>query len=1092
MLRNLKIRTKLVALLVLPLVALAVFASLQVVTAQRNRADADRVSRIAGLATSLTDLTDALQRERARTLGYLASGSKRQAFGTMLSDQVLVNEQRQTFNGNVATLDLSTFPKAIRDDLTSARQQLSGLDQERKAIENGQAVPQSPPSVDAANAFYSRIITAFLNVNNEIAGQTNDNELSRNVNAFAAIGQLKEAVSQQQGILYAALRNGSWAQGQYNTFTREFGAEQVWNTQFLAQASAAQRDVFTTTVKGTDVSDANKAAASALTNNTTLPSRLRKPPPGQPANEDAPLVEWFEVTSAKSNLIKSVQNQVAGDVAAVATRLKNDAQSRATTALTAGLLVLALTIGMSLILARSLTRPLRALERAANHVAEQDLPGVVEQLAQTDHVNLRDIEVEPVAIDSDDEIGRVAKAFNSVHSVAVRTATEQAALRKSIGDMFINLARRSQSLIDRQLNFIEDMERAEDDPDELAKLFQLDHLATRMRRNAENLIVLSSAEVARRWSEPVALADIIRAAISEVEDFTRVELLTIDEVQIAGHAVNDVVHLLAELVENATTFSPPETPVKIAGQGTPNGHLIEIEDRGLGMTDEELVQANERLASPPMIDFALSRILGFFVVGRLAQRNGIKVQLRHSWYGGVTALILIPPNLLLQPGLARTLPGDAQDQRQGFNGLAELPPPAPAMAGAVRGGDSPIFEATRSDWFESGLVSTHLPLRPHKLSVGDPRNSATVTGPTGQRLFPTTPPRPSAPPPAAPPPPPYGGPGGSYPGGPGSPSPYVADPGGPADPRAAAAAAASEAAASEAVASYQDPGDVALPDGASSLSSAPTESFPATSGQEQSWEQELRSEPEPGRGRPAEAPESPLGAPAPASAPEAAPAAASYDPAVDPAAATGPIPRPMPKRVRQPAAEPPPPPPPQPQPRFEPDLGPASPAPTPAPSPASASGGGGLPYRDREREREWRRDGGSRGQPRFAAGGGTARPGAAPPPSPQPRSQPQPAQVAPQLSPAGLPRRTPRANLAPGLAASMEPGAQQAQSAPGAGRTAVPGASGRTRSPDDIRNLLTSYRAGLLHGRMDAASTGDPEGPSSEPSSRAGDGPAEP
>src|SRR6266516_1759347 len=719
MLRNLKIRTKLAALLVLPLVALTVFASLQVVTAQRNRTDADRVSRIAGLATSLTNLVDQLERERAISLGYLASGRKL-AFGQMIGDRVNVNEQKQTFEGHIASIDLYTFPTAIRDNLTLARSKLSKLGDERNLIDGTDTTPTAAAA--QVGSYFTATVDAFLAVTGEIGAQTNDNELIRNVNAFVAVGQLKEAVAQQEGTLYAALRANSWTwmPNQYSAFTTQVGAEKVWASQFNAQASAAQRAFYTTTVLGAaDDKIANAVVNKVIINNQRLPSDLTTVIKGQNP-KDTPLVDGLLPIDAKDALLLAVQSKIAGDVGAISARLKTDAQSRATTALTAALLVLALTIGLSLILARSLTRPLRALERAANNVAERDLPGVVEQLAQSDHVSLRDIEVEPVAIDSDDEIGRVAKAFNSVHSVAVRTATEQAALRKSIGDMFINLARRSQSLIDRQLNFIEDMERAEDDPDELAKLFQLDHLATRMRRNAENLIVLSSAEVARRWSEPVALADIIRASISEVEDFTRVELLTIDEVQIAGHAVNDVVHLLAERVENATTFSPPETPVKIAGQGTPNGHLIEIEDRGLGMTDEELVQANERLASPPMIDFALSRLLGFFVVGRLAQRNGIKVQLRHSWYGGVTALILVPPNLLIQPGLARTLPGDAQDLHRDGLGLAELPPPSPVMAGAVRGGDSPIFEATRSDWFESGLVRACSRPPRHGLRPGRP------------------------------------------------------------------------------------------------------------------------------------------------------------------------------------------------------------------------------------------------------------------------------------------------------------------------------------------------------------------------------------
>ena len=155
-----------------------------------------------------------------------------------------------------------------------------------------------------------------------------------------------------------------------------------------------------------------------------------------------------------------------------------------------------------------------------------------------------------------------------------------------------------------------------------------------MRRNAEDLIVLSEAEPARRWSQPVPLVDVVRAALAEVEDYNRVELLPIDDIGVAGQAVSDVVHLLAELIENATSFSPPGTKVQVAGQQVSNGYVLEIEDRGLGMSDDELVEANERLANPPMVDFALSRMLGLYVVARLAQRYNIKVQLRHSWYGG--------------------------------------------------------------------------------------------------------------------------------------------------------------------------------------------------------------------------------------------------------------------------------------------------------------------------------------------------------------------------------------------------------------------------------------------------------------------------
>ncbi|HJW64688.1 MAG TPA: ATP-binding protein, partial [Actinomycetes bacterium] len=310
---------------------------------------------------------------------------------------------------------------------------------------------------------------------------------------------------------------------------------------------------------------------------------------------------------------------------------------------------------------------------------------------------------------SKDEIGQVSAAFNSVHRVAIQVATEQAALRRSIGDMFINLARRSQSLIDRQLELLEDLERTETDPETLAHLFRLDPLATRMRRNAEDLIVLSDTEPGRHWTESMTVTDVARAAAAEVEQYQRVEFLPMIDVDVAGHIAVDAIHLLAELIENATAFSPPDTKVQVAGQAVPHGYVIEIEDRGLGMSDEELVEANERLANPPMVDFALSRMLGLYVVARLAQRYDVKVQLRHSWYGGITALVLLPPTVAVRAPMPEAI--EAPSRR----GPAELVPSTkPVEPAAEETGDHlPIFEAARSDWFEDSVRSDHLPLRRH-------------------------------------------------------------------------------------------------------------------------------------------------------------------------------------------------------------------------------------------------------------------------------------------------------------------------------------------------------------------------------------------
>jgi PAS domain S-box-containing protein len=232
----------------------------------------------------------------------------------------------------------------------------------------------------------------------------------------------------------------------------------------------------------------------------------------------------------------------------------------------------------------------------------------------------------------------------------IRDVTEQAALRRSIGDLYHNLARRSQGLVDLQLELIEDLERGEVDPDRREELVHIDHLATRMRRNAANLIVLSGVEQHRRWSEPVPLRDVVEAALAEVKAYSRVQVGGIHDLRLSGQAASDVAHLLAELIENATSFSPPITTVQISGDPAGSGYVLEIEDRGIGMSDDELVEVNRRLAAPLAADIAVSRMMGFHVVGRLASRYGIKVQLRHSWYGGVAALVLLPAALLTSAG----------------------------------------------------------------------------------------------------------------------------------------------------------------------------------------------------------------------------------------------------------------------------------------------------------------------------------------------------------------------------------------------------------------------------------------------------------
>ncbi|PKK12388.1 nitrate- and nitrite sensing domain-containing protein [Thermomonospora sp. CIF 1] len=310
-----------------------------------------------------------------------------------------------------------------------------------------------------------------------------------------------------------------------------------------------------------------------------------------------------------------------------------------------GMLAVIASIVVSITTARKLVRQLERLRDAAWELANQRLPSVVERLGHGEKVDVA-VEAPPLRF-GDDQIGQVGQAFNAVQETAIATAVQQAELRSGFRKILLALARRNQALVTRQLRLIDSIERRRDlEGEELQEIFRLDHLATRMRRNAENLVLMAGEKPARSWKNPVPIFDVVRAAVGEVEDYERVAFQRFDAARLAGRAVVDVTRLLAELIENGLNFSSPGTEVVVSGQTAANGYAIEIEDKGLGMTREQLEEANQMLADPPEFDLAPDERLGLFVVGRLARRYQISVSLKRSPYGGVTAVVLIPNDLI--------------------------------------------------------------------------------------------------------------------------------------------------------------------------------------------------------------------------------------------------------------------------------------------------------------------------------------------------------------------------------------------------------------------------------------------------------------
>jgi signal transduction histidine kinase len=408
--------------------------------------------------------------------------------------------------------------------------------------------------------------------------------------------------------------------------------------QFDLAATASQRRLYDTTLSSAQADRAQAQIQQAITLALGGGSSAENPAFTNAASGSAYLVSSLH--AVEQGLMSSIIGQSASQ--------RGKAIRSALLDSTAVMLVLALALSFTIAVGRSMTRPLRRLRAGALEIAGTRLPETVRKMSESAGTDAP-LEVEPIDVDSSDEIGEVARAFDQVHREAVRLAANEAALRGNVNAMFVNLSRRSQSLVERQIRLIDDLEQGEQDSERLANLFQMDHLATRMRRNCENLLVLAGHELSRQRTEPVPLVDVLRAAVSEIEQYERVVPNIQPGISVRGQAVTDVVHLLSELAENATTLSPADTPVNVSGHLlNSGGALLDITDQGVGMDAEEMAHANWRLDNPPVVDVAVSRRMGLFVVARLAARHGIRVRLRPSSRGGLTALVWLPDKVILR------------------------------------------------------------------------------------------------------------------------------------------------------------------------------------------------------------------------------------------------------------------------------------------------------------------------------------------------------------------------------------------------------------------------------------------------------------
>lgn len=389
---------------------------------------------------------------------------------------------------------------------------------------------------------------------------------------------------------------------------------------------------------------------------------------------------WQSAISGYLAAMQKAQYENIAQLSAMSSQVSNRLVTEAALAAGVGLAAVIISTAMLLWLGRRLTGELTGLLGSVRGMAEERLPRVVAKLRHGDDVDVA-AESPPPRTGTIREISRVAEAFSVVQGAAVEAAVDQAKLRKGISQVFLNLSMRNQALLHRQLGMLDAMERRTSEPQALSDLFRLDHLTTRMRRHAEGLIILAGIAPGRGWRDPVPVVDVMRAAAAEVEDYVRVEVVSESRDSVAGSAVGDVIHLVAELVENATAFSPPETRIQVRTDRVGSGLVAEVEDRGLGLSDEELADINQRLANPPEFDLAASNQLGLFIVGRLAARHGIRVTLRRSPYGGITAIVLLPHGVVVreegEPAPAVATTGYASDHDRTATSGATIGTPRP-------------------------------------------------------------------------------------------------------------------------------------------------------------------------------------------------------------------------------------------------------------------------------------------------------------------------------------------------------------------------------------------------------------------------------
>ncbi len=688
--RNWRVRTRLLALIAIPTATAVIVSGIRIVSATRSAMAYQRVEALANLGEAITSLAQSLEDERDSTAAYIAEG-KPATRKKLLSQQYSATDRAARQAAALAGGIGAEYSAQARARATGVLTRIDGLGNLRRAATEG----HSPATVVIGK--YAAAIDDLLAMDDEIAQGVGDPTLAGTVRVLGLLSRMKEEASQQRAILDVGLTLGRIAPLALSQLTAAAAEEQSNLTVFNSSATASQRERYLDAVSGSLTSRARSQEQSAISAASG---------DGSLAADHTTAGNWYRAMSDTVNRMRAVEENVAGSVAARARSLRHTAITWALAVIAAIFLVLLLALIVTALIARTIVGPLARLRAGALEVAGVRLPEMVRRLTETGGAEPPP-DVKPIDVNTNDEIGEVARAFDQVHREALRLAANEAMLRANVNAMFVNLSERSQALVERQIQLIDELERDEENADRLANMFRIDHLATRMRRNSENLLVLAGHQTLRQWNSPVVLIDVLRAALAEIEHFERVALDIEPGIAVHGYAVNDVVHLVAELVENATSFSPADSPVRVSGKLLPgDGLLLDVTNGGAGMGTQEIAHANWRLDNPPAVDVEVSRRMGLFVVSRLAERHGIRVRLR-SVPDGLTALVWLPGELVAKEAIEAPPGGGRFAGVAGHTSLqavsARPKTVAEKVAAAVAAARTPRFGASLAKSRDSGF-----------------------------------------------------------------------------------------------------------------------------------------------------------------------------------------------------------------------------------------------------------------------------------------------------------------------------------------------------------------------------------------------------